>query len=260
MRRQEVVLITGASSGIGEAIAREYVAQGAKVALLARRADKLEALCKELGSNAVAIAADVTQDMTEAVQRATAALGDITVLVANAGGGVMGHFGKLTLEDYQSQIELNVYGVLRSIYACFDSLKRTKGSIVVVSSVMAYLPLPGASAYNVSKAAAKSLAESLRVDLSPQGINVTHIAPGFIATDLRRVDANGNKALDGVDPIPTWLQMPARLAARRIIRATRWRRGELVLTNIGKSTVFFARHFPWLTHTILALVSRRTVS
>ena len=150
-----------------------------------------------------------------------------------------------------------MYGVIRTIYACLDSLKQTRGSVVVVSSVMAYLPLPSASPYNMSKAAARSLAESLRVDLSGLGINVTHVAPGFINTELRRVGSDGQKDLDAKDPVPLWLQMPAPVAARKIIRATRRRRGELVLTGHGKLGVFFGRHFPWLTSVVLAFVARR---
>jgi NAD(P)-dependent dehydrogenase (short-subunit alcohol dehydrogenase family) len=258
----QVVLITGASSGIGEALAREYVRQDAKVALLARRTDRLEGLCKELNAQekrAIAVTADVTQDghLEAAVARTIQEFGGIHTVIANAGGGVMGHFTKLTLDDYRGQIELNVFGVLRTIYAAFDELKKNRGSVVIVTSVMAYLPLPAASPYNMSKAAAKALSESLSVDLAPLGISVTNVAPGFINTELRRVGPDGKRNPDGKDPVPLWLQMPAPVAARKIIRATRRRKRELVLTGHGKFGVFLGRHFAGLTAAILTLWSKK---
>lgn len=258
----QVVLITGASSGIGEALAKEYVHQGARVALLARRTDRLEALCTELnagGKRAIALTADVTRDgdVETAVARTLAEFGAIHVVVANAGAGALGHFSKLTLGDFQGQVDLNVYGVLRAVFATLDELKKTRGSIVIVSSVMAYLPLPAASPYNVSKAAVMALSESMRVDLAGLGISVTNVAPGFINTEIRRVNAEGKKDHAGKDPIPLWMQMPAQTAARKMIRATQGRRRELVLTGHGKLGVFMGKHFAGLTSAILAMGSKR---
>lgn len=262
--KDQVVLITGASSGIGEALARAYVKEGARVALLARRTDRLEALCRELngaGVQALAITADVTRDgdLEAAVARTVAEFGALHVVVANAGSGVMGPFTSLTMDDFRRQVELNVYGVLRTAFASLPELRKTRGSLVLVSSVMAYLPLPFASAYTMSKAAVMALAESLRVDLSPLGVNVTHVAPGFINTELRRVDAQGRRDSAGQDPIPLWLQMPAAKAARLIIRATRRRRRELILTRLGALGVFFGRHFSGLTAWVMALGARLQV-
>ena len=257
----EVVLITGASSGIGEALAREYARRGARVALLARRGDKLAALCDELnaqgsaggGTRAIALTADVTRidDLDAAVRRALDEFGGINVVIANAGGGVLGNFKRLTDDDYRAQFELNVMGVVHTLRASLAPLERSGGSFAVVSSVMAYLAMPDASPYSVSKAAARSLAESLRVDLAPLGVSVTHVAPGFINTELRRVDAEGKRDPNGKDPVPDWLQMPAPVAARKIVGAIRCRRRELVLTGVGKLGVFFAMHFPGLTAWVL---------
>jgi len=244
------------------ALAREYVRRGARVALLARRTDRLEALCAQLNGNgkrAIAVTADVTRDgdVEAAVARTLAEFGALHIVVANAGTGVMGHIARLTLDDFRRQTELNVFGVLRTVYATLPELQKTRGSIVTVSSVMAYLPLPAAAAYNMTKAAVMALSESLRVDLSPLGISVTHVAPGFINTELRRVDAEGKKDTSGKDPIPVWLQMPADVAARKIIRATNWRSRELVLTWLGKIGVFFGRHFSGFTSAVLAFGARR---
>ncbi len=250
----KVALITGASSGIGEALAREYVRQGARVALLARRTDKLEALCLELGrERAIAITCDVTRDgqLETAVQRTVAELGRLDVAIANAGGGITKHFTRLTLDDYRSQVELNVFGVLRTVQAALPELQKTGGAVGVVGSVMGYLPLPAASPYSMSKAAVRSLAECLRVDLAPLGVSVTHVAPGFIDTELRR-KKHGDK-----DPIPSWLVMSAPTAAKKIARAVRRRKRELVLTGHGKIGVFFGLHFAGLTSAVMALGARR---
>ncbi len=263
--KDRIVLITGASSGIGEALAREYAQRGAKVALVARRTERIAALCRELNASthdkrAIAVTADVTRDgdMSAAVARTIAELGGLDVVIANAGSGVNGHVTELELADYRAQVELNVFGVLRTVYASLEALEQSRGSIVIVSSVMAYLAMPASSAYSMSKAAARSLAESLRVDLAPLGVNVTHVAPGFINTELRRMGPDGKRAHDGADPVPPWLQMPAPVAARKIIRATARRRRELVLTGHGKIGVFFGMHFAGLTAWVMSLVSRLT--
>ncbi|MGH7829386.1 MAG: SDR family oxidoreductase, partial [Candidatus Binatia bacterium] len=121
----KVVFITGASSGIGAALAREFARHGARVALLARRRERLERLTKEIedrGGAALALAADVTVDgeIDAAVQAAVAKWGGIDVVVANAGFGVVGPLKDLTLEDYRRQFETNVFGVLRTIYATLE--------------------------------------------------------------------------------------------------------------------------------------------
>jgi NAD(P)-dependent dehydrogenase (short-subunit alcohol dehydrogenase family) len=258
----KVVLITGASSGIGEALAREYVAAGARVALLARRTDRLDALCQELNGGdvrAIALTADVAKDgdLEAAVARTVSELGRLDVVIANAGFGVMGHFTKLSLDDFRRQMETNVFGALRTARASVEELRKTRGSFAFVSSVMAYLPMPASSAYSMSKAALMSFSECLRVDMSPLGVSVTHVAPGFIATELRFAKEDGKIADGATDPVPTWLQMPAKTAARKIVRAVACRRRELILTNLGKLGVFFARHFYWLTAWVMAFGARR---
>src|SRR5262245_2792455 len=123
----QVAFITGASSGIGAALAREFAHQGADVVLLARRLDRLEELAGELrgaGRRALAIACDVTQDggLEAAAAQARGALGRIDVVVANAGYGVVGSVERLAIQDFRRQFETNVYGVLRTIYATLDDL------------------------------------------------------------------------------------------------------------------------------------------
>jgi short-subunit dehydrogenase len=255
----KVVLITGASSGIGAGLAREFARKGAAVALLARRAERLRALAGEIrgaGGHALAIPCDVTRegDLERAVALTVSGLGPIDVAVANAGFGVVGPFAKLRLDDYRRQFETNVFGVLRTAYATLDELCRSHGTLVIVGSVSGYLAAPSASPYAMSKFAVRALADALRGELAPRGVSVVLITPGFVVSEIRRVDNRGRLRADSPDPVPRWLRMPTQRAARAIVRAVAGRRRELIITRHGKLAVFLARHTP----RVLASLVRRS--
>jgi short-subunit dehydrogenase len=254
----KTVLVTGASSGIGEAIAREAARQGAALVLTARRTDRLETLAAETcagGGRAIAVAADVTQDgdLPAAAARAREAFGGIDMVIANAGFGVTGNLARLTLDDYRRQFETNVFGVLRTVYATLDDLRRSRGVLVFVGSVSGYVAAPGTSAYAMSKAAVHSLAQALRAELAPDGVGVVLIAPGFIESEIRRVDNRGVLKDGAKDFVPTWIQMPAEQAAREILDAAVRRERERVLTGHGKASAALQRHAPGFVSGILAL-------
>lgn len=247
----QVVLITGASSGIGAALAREWARRGADVALCARRTDRLEEVardCRALGRRAIVVACDVTRDgdLERAVAAARSALGKIDVLVANAGFGVAGSLESLALDDYRRQLETNVFGVLRTIYAGLDEIRRTRGRLVLVGSVSGHVAMPGSSPYSMSKFALRALAESLGPELARHGVAVTLVSPGFVESEIRQVDNRGVRHADARDPAPVWLQMPAATAAQHIVRAVARRRREAVITGHAKVVVFLQRHVPWL--------------
>ena len=245
------VFITGASSGIGAALAREWARQGADLALAARRVDRLDALardCQACGRRAVAIPCDVTRDgdLEQAIVRARDALGRIDVVVANAGFGVMGAFERLSLDDYRRQFETNVFGVLRTAFAGLAELTASRGRLVIIGSVSGHVASPGASAYAMSKFAVRALAEALDVEWSRRGISVTLISPGYVESEIFQVDNRGVHHPDTVDSVPRWLRMPSERAARQIVRAAARRRREVVITGHGKAAVFLKRHAPWL--------------
>ncbi|HXD97942.1 MAG TPA: SDR family NAD(P)-dependent oxidoreductase, partial [Candidatus Acidoferrum sp.] len=181
----QVVLITGASSGIGAALAREFARQGADVVLLARRADRLAALAREIegtGRRALVVTADVTVDgdLDRAVASTEAAFGRLDVVIANAGFGVVGPVESLTLDDYRRQFETNVFGVLRTVQATLTLLKASRGRLVILGSVAGHIATPGSSPYSMSKFAVRALAEALGHELAPTGVSVTLISPGFV--------------------------------------------------------------------------------
>ena len=259
-----VVLITGASSGIGEAMAREYARRGWKTVLLARRVERIASLAQALGGDghSLAVACDVTSDgdCESATARAIEAFGGVDVVIANAGFGVDGSFDQLSLDDVRRQFETNVYGVMRTAKAALPALSRAKGSFVAIGSVAGFLPAPGSMAYNMSKACVTSFCDTLRTEWAPKGISVTHVAPGFIESEIRRVDRQGTFKDSRKETIPSWLLMSASMAARKIVDAVERREDELILTMHGKVGVAMARHAPALTRAIFRLAAPRVGS
>jgi len=246
-----VVLITGASSGIGAALAREFARQGADLVLVARRADRLTALAADIegqGRRALALTADVTVDgdLERAVGQARAKLGRLDVVVANAGFGVVGPVEQLALDDYRRQFETNVFGVLRTVHATVAELKASRGRLVILGSVAGYVATPGSSPYSMSKFAVRALAEAVGHELAPAGVAVTLVSPGYVDSEIRRVDNTGRFQTASKEPVPAWLLMSAPKAARQIVRAVARRRREIVITGHGKFAVFMQRHAPWL--------------
>ena len=258
----QVVLITGASAGIGAALAREFARQGADLALLARRQDRLAALSTEIerqGRRALPLAADVAVhgDVERAVAAARVAFGRLDVVVANAGFGVVGPIESLTLDDYRRQFETNVFGVLRTVRASLEALKASRGRFAIVGSVAGYIATPGASPYSMSKFAVRGLAQTLGYELAPAGVSVTLVTPGYVESEIRRVDNTGVFRAESREPIPAWLIMPAPRAARQIVRAIARRRREVVITGHGKVGVFVQRHAPWLIAATIRLAGLR---
>jgi len=260
--RGRVVLITGASAGIGAALARGFAAERADVVLAARRLGRLQALARDIeagGTRALAVACDVTrdEDVARMAARARETFGRIDVVIANAGFGVVGPVARLTLDDYRRQFETNVFGVLRTIYATLDDLERTRGQLVLIGSVMGHISMPGASPYAMSKWAVRALAKALVHELRPRGIAVVHISPGAVVSELRQVDNHGVLRTEVDDPLPQWLRMPAERAARQIVAAVARRRSERVITQHGKLVVALEHHAPRLLSAIVRLLGAR---
>ena len=254
----KVVLLTGASSGIGAALARELAQRGAHLVLTARRLDLLEELAGELrvhGTQVLCVATDVTRDgdLEHAVARAVAQFGGLDVVVANAGFSVVGAMAKLTQDDVRRQMETNFFGVLRTYYATRAALIERRGVLAMVGSVSGFISVPGSVAYSVSKFAVRALAEGLRAELYRDGVAVVHIAPGFIESELRRRDNKGQLPDQARDPVPRWLQMPATEAARQIAWAIECRCARQVLTRHGKVAVALSQHAYGLVDKLLRL-------
>jgi short-subunit dehydrogenase len=251
-----VIFITGASAGIGAALAREAARQGSDLVLAARRRERLESLAAEiekLGQRASIVRCDVTRDgdLETAVAGALETFGHIDIVIANAGFGVVGPFGSLSLEDYRRQFETNVFGVLRTVMATREQLVANRGCLAIIGSVNGYLPFPGSSPYSMSKAAVHSLALSLRYELRSRGVGVTLIAPGFVESEIRQIDNRGVLHPHARDHIPPWMRGSAEKTARQILKAIRKRRRVAVITGHARIAVFLQRHFPGLTSPVV---------
>ena len=189
--------------------------------------------------------------MEQALAAARTAFGRVDVLVANAGFGVVGNVERLTLDDYRRQFETNVFGVLRTVWAGLDDVKRSRGRVVLIGSVSGHVATPGSSPYAMSKFAVRALAEALGHELARHGVSVTLISPGLVDSEIRRVDNAGRLSDRAPEPIPSRLVMPTARAARQIVNAVARRRREAVITAHGRATVFLSRHAPWLLATLI---------
>jgi NADP-dependent 3-hydroxy acid dehydrogenase YdfG len=181
-----VAVITGASSGIGEATARALAAAGYRVALLARRADRIETLADELGDGAIAVPADVTDRdaLVAAARRVRHELGPAHVLVNNAGLMLLAPFGPDQREDYRRMIEVNLLGAITATEVFLDQLKAGgEGDIVNISSVAGRIARPTNGVYAATKFGLNGWSDSLRQELLPD-VRVTVIEPGAVATEL----------------------------------------------------------------------------
>ena len=255
----KTVLITGASSGIGASLAREFSASGANLVLIAREVDRPVALALELtceSRRAIALGADVALDgeIEKAVEQARREFGRIDVVVANAGFGVVGNFERLRLDDFRRQFEVNVFGVLRTIYSVIEDIKKSHGRIVIVGGVAGFVSVPGSLPYGMSKAALRGLSGGLGVELASSGVSVTHIVPGFVDTGIFSVNNQnvniGTEIMEMKKP-PGWLRVSAGQAARQIVRAASKRERMRILSLHGNFLILLQRFFPGVVRQLL---------
>ncbi|MCA0033406.1 SDR family NAD(P)-dependent oxidoreductase [Mesorhizobium sp. B263B2A] len=185
----KVALVTGASSGIGEATAAALAAAGAKVAVAARRADRLDMLVgriEKAGGKALAIEADIAKsgDITAMVDKIVSEWGRLDILVNNAGVMLLSPAAEADLDDWRRMIELNLIGLMAATKAALPHLKTAKGHVVNVSSVAGRVANPGASGYAATKFGVVAFSESLRREVYVDKVRVTVIEPGLVRTEL----------------------------------------------------------------------------
>lgn len=225
----KVVVITGAAAGIGEATARQLIAEGARVALVDRDEATVQRVAASLGEQAIAFVADVCD--APAVDRAVSLIldrfGGIDVVVANAGiVGPVATFAAMGAEAFDRVIEVNVLGAARTVRAALPSLVDRDGYVLVVASAAAAIPTPTIAAYGVSKAGAEALGRSLRMELAETGATAGVAYFGLIDTGMVRNDLLGGSGLEAVlAPLPEWFREPAPVgdAARAIVRGIKKR-------------------------------------
>lgn len=194
---EQIVLISGASSGIGEAVARRFHQTGATVLVTARRRERLESLVNELGERAHAFALDITDEAAvEAFWSGLPAhLARVSVLVNNAGcAHGLEPADKATFSDWQAMIDLNVSALLRMTHAVLPGMvERNRGHIINVGSVAGSYPYPGGNVYGASKAFVEQFSLNLRCDLHGKRVRVSNIEPGLVETEFSLVRFAGDR-------------------------------------------------------------------
>lgn len=260
-----VVIITGASSGIGEELALQLAAYGAWLVLASRNVERLERLvsiCRDRGGKALVVATDVANEdqCRNMIEKAVTEYGRIDTLIANAGYGIGGLFQDHdNLESFKSVMDVNLMG---SVYCAFHALphiKRTKGRIVGVSSILGKVAVWGHPSYSASKFAMAGFFDNLRNELAGTGVSVTMIYPGMTATNFAGnvVQADGTTLGEDGRKIYDDKTMTTSTCARHIIKAMAKRKREIILTGLGRFAVIVNKFFPGLLDRIAIRMQRR---
>lgn len=252
---KNVVWITGASSGIGKAMAFEWTRFGYKVVLSSRRKELLDKIALEIinsGGEALVVPIDILEEKSieNAVQTIINNWGRLDVVVANAGFGVFGSIDKLTAKDWNRQLQGNVVGLALTVKYALPHLKQNQGRIGLVGSVGAYLPNPNVGAYGASKAAVNSIGLTLQVELMGTGVSCTTVHPGFVVSEIAKVDNEGVWHPERPDPRPANLMWPTDKAAKVMVKAIIKRERNYIFTFHGRVFVWLQRWFPGLMRKI----------
>ncbi|HWW37710.1 SDR family oxidoreductase [Pedobacter sp.] len=250
--KNKVVVITGASSGIGKACAEEFAKRGANLVLAARQYVNLCEITAELerkyNIKAVAVQADVSkeEDCKGIVKQALLTFNQIDILVNNAGLSMRALFNELDLSVLKNLMDVNFWGTVYCTKYALDEILKTKGSIIGVSSIAGYRGLPGRTGYSASKFAMNGFMESLRTELLPTGVHVMVACPGFTASNIRVAALSKDGASHGETSMEEGKMMSAEEVARRIVDGVSARKRTLVMTGQGKLTVWINKLLPGL--------------
>ncbi len=237
---ENVVLITGASSGIGEQIALRLADQGARLALAARNSGDLEGVaeqCRQRGGKAVAIPTDVAdqEQCKTLVERTAAEYGRIDTLINNAGITLAARFNKLKdLVIFEKVVRVNFFGSVYCTFYALPYIKETRGRLAAIASLRGKFPSARADGYGASKHAMAEFFESLRMELDGSGVSVTIIYPGWVSTGISSRSYRADGRLTGRISKFENGAMPAERCAKIVVEATAKRKREVVMTLPGK--------------------------
>ena len=249
--KDKVVIITGASSGIGLASATRFASLGAKVVLASRSIDKLEKIAEELNAHysqpiAHCIKTDVTkeEDCKNLIEQTVKHFGKIDILVNNAGISMRATFNDLDLKVMKSLMDTNFWGTVYCTKYALPYLLETKGSVVGVISTAGYVGLPARTGYSASKFAVRGFLETLRIEHLYDDLHVMIFAPGFTSSNIRNVALTADGSPQGETPRNEDRMMSAERVAKIMTRGIFRRKTHMVLTPLGKATLFANRRLP----------------
>ncbi len=254
--KDKVVIVTGASSGIGKACAEEFGKAGASVVITGRNASTLQQVSANLsksGINNLAIVADASleEDNKRMVQETIQKYGKIDILVNNAGISMRALFADLDLAVFKKVMDINFYGTVYATKYCLPHILATKGSIIAVSSINGYRGTPARTAYTASKYAMQGFMESLRTEVMKKGVHILVACPGFTASNIRNAALLADGSQQGESPREEEKMMTSEEVARYIVQATKRRKRDLILTTQGKMAVFLNKWLPGMMDNIV---------
>lgn len=255
--RDNVVFLTGASGGMGTALARRFVAAGSKLIMTDRDAEGLDALAAHLeqeGADCLALPLDVTIDAAcaEAIARGVDHFGRLDVLINNAGITHRSAFGRTDPAVFRRVMDVNLFGSLFCARAALPHLIASQGLIIVISSIAGFSPLLGRTGYAASKHALHGLFDSLRAEVQPAGVDVTIVCPGFTATGIdRHALGEDGRTADHPQSTTGKVASPDDVAAAVLKAAARSKR-LLVLSAVGRLARFLTKICPGLYERLMA--------
>jgi len=243
----KVVIVTGASSGIGKASAIEFLEKGCKVVLASRTIESKDLSdIEKYDSHFLAINTDVgkEKDCEVLIQKTVDTFGKIDVLVNNAGVSMRGLFKDTKLDVLRSLMDVNFWGAVYCTHFALPYLLETKGSVVAVSSIAGFKGLPARVGYTASKYALHGFIDVLRNENLKTGLHVMLFAPGFTASNIRNTALLGDGSIQGESPREEEKMMSAEEVAKHMYDGIVRRKRQIILTPIGKATVIMNKFFP----------------
>ncbi|MDO1450916.1 SDR family oxidoreductase [Rhodocytophaga aerolata] len=254
--KDKVVIITGASSGIGSACAEEFGKNGAKVVITGRSQTSLLETADYLRSSGIdtlPIVADASlqEDNKRMVEETIRHYGKIDILINNAGISMRALFAELDLQVFEKVMDINFYGTVYATKYCLPYILATKGSVIGISSINGYRGTPARTAYTASKYAMQGFLESLRTEVMKSGVHILVACPGFTASNIRNAALLANGQPQGESPRAEEKLMSAEEVARHIYKATISRKRDLILTTQGKLAVFLNKWIPGIMDNVV---------
>lgn len=245
----KVVVITGASSGIGMALAQTYAGHGAAVVMAARSIDKLHEIASQIesaGGRAAVVEADVSceSDCRRIIVTAVESFGRIDVLICNAGISMRALFDDVDLSVLHKLMDVNFWGTVYCTKYALPYLQSSHGSLVGVSSVAGIHGLPARTGYSASKFAMTGFLETIRIENLKKGVHVMVACPGFTASNVRFAALTANGTNQGESPREENKMMSAQEVAQRIIRGVERRQRTVLMEFNGRATTFLKKFFP----------------
>ncbi len=254
--KDKVIIVTGASSGIGRACAFEFANNNARIVLASRRGEeliKIENKIKEKGGEAFSIVTDVRKidDCQNLINKTVEKYGKIDILINNAGISMRASFEDLDLSVIKDLMDTNFYGAVYCTKFALPYLLKQKGTVIGISSISGLTPLPGRTGYCASKYAMNGFLNTLRLENRKNGLNVLVVHPGFTSSNIRNIALNKNGKPQKETPRNEEEMMSAERVAQIITKATLKRERDLILTSQGRLVVWLHKNFPGITDRII---------